>query len=168
MITIKFLNSLHIYLIPIQLDKILESLQLQGINLQDYLKNYSFPSPDSLYDLIQDRNKLVIYYHQCVPEDFNISNPQHFEIVLKGLEQLYIYQRDFPLLQMDYLPEENLTIYTYTEIYEMDFKEFQEATKETYTWDNIPKSLNHPSSNMQIEQYSYITHIATIYHYYKL
>ena len=168
MITIKFNNSLYIYLTQVQLKNTLESIQSQGINLSDYLEDYSFPSPDALYDLIQDRDHLIIYYHQTVPEDFNILNPQSFETILKGLEQLYIYQRDFPLLQMDYLPEENLTIYTYTEVYEMDFEKFQEATRETYTWDNIPKSLNHPSSNMQIQRYSYITHIATIYHYYKL
>lgn len=104
MITIKFNNGLYIYLTTIQLDKILESLQSQGINLPDYLDGYSFSSPDALYDLIQDKGNLVIYYHQTVPEDFNILNPQDFETVLKGLEQLYIYQRDFPLLQMDFFP----------------------------------------------------------------
>ena len=167
MITIKF-NNQPIYFTPIHLDNILESLSLQQVIIQEYLNAFSFPSPEDIYNLIQDRDKLVIYYHQNIPDDFDTLDPKHFEIILKCLEQLYIYQRDFPLLQMDYLPEENLTIYTYTEVYEMDFEKFQEATRETYTWDNIPKSLNHPSSNMQIQRYSYITHIATIYHYYKL
>lgn len=97
MITIKFNNSLRIDLNQIQLEKTLESLQSQGIDLSDYLEGYSFPSPDALYNLIQDKDKLVIYYHQTVPEDFNILNPQNFEIVLKGLEQLYIYTNEiFP------------------------------------------------------------------------
>ena len=78
MITIKFNNSLYIHLNQIQLEKTLESLQSQGINLSDYLEGYSFSSPDDLYNLIQDKGNLVIYYHQTVPEHFNILNPQNF------------------------------------------------------------------------------------------
>ena len=120
MITIKFNNSLYIPLTQIQLKNILESLQSQVTNLSDYLEDYSFSSPYALYNLIHGQDNLVIYYHQTVPEDFNILNPQHFETVLKGLEQLYIYQRDFPLLQMDFFPD-MLTIYTYSQIWEEDF-----------------------------------------------
>lgn len=166
MITIKFNNSPYIDLNQIQLEKILESLQSQGINLQDYLEEYSFPSPDALYDLIQDKGNLVIYYHQTVPEDFNILNPQDFETVLKGLEQLYIYQRDFPLLQMDFFPDA-LTIYTYSQIWEEDFEKFQEAPNQEYDWYTL---LNQqiPNSNMHIGNYNPITRIATVYHYYTL
>lgn len=167
MITIKFNNSLHIDLNQIQLEKILESLQSQGIDLSDYLEEYSFPSPDALYDLIQDKGNLVIYYHQTVPEDFNILNPQDFETVLKGLEQLYIYQRDFPLLQMDFFPGA-LTIYTYSQIWEEDFEKFQEAPNQEYDWDNLPNQLKIPNSNMHIGNYNPITRIATVYHYYIL
>lgn len=167
MITIKFNNSLHIHLNQIQLEKILESLQSQGIDLPDYLEEYSFPSPDALYDLIQDKGNLVIYYHQTVPEDFNILNPQNFETVLKGLEQLYIYQRDFPLLQMDFFPDA-LTIYTYSQIWEEDFEKFQEAPNQEYDWDNLPNQLKIPNSNMHIGNYNPITRIATVYHYYIL
>jgi len=166
MITIKF-NNHTIYFTQIHLENILESLQLQGINLSDYLKKYSFLSLDDLYNLIQNRNRLVIYYHQTVPEDFNILNPQNFETVLKGLEQLYIYQRDFPLLQMDFFPDV-LTIYTYSQIWEDDFEKFQEAPNQKYDWDNLPKSLKTPNSNMHIGDYNPITHIATVYHYYTL
>ena len=167
MITIKFNNSLYIYLTQIQLEKTLESLQSQGIDLPDYLEDYSFPSPDALYNLIQDKNRLVIYYHQTVPEDFNILNPQNFETVLKGLEQLYIYQRDFPLLQMDFFPDA-LTIYTYSQIWEEDFGKFQEAPNQEYDWDNLPNQLKIPNSNMHIGNYNPITRIATVYHYYIL
>lgn len=168
MITIKFNNSLYIHLTQIQLEKTLESLQSQGIDLSDYLEGYSFPSPDALYDLIQDKGNLVIYYHQTVPEDFNILNPQDFEIVLKGLEQLYIYQRDqFPLLQMDFFPDA-LTIYTYSQIWEEDFEKFQEAPNQEYDWDNLPNQLKIPNSNMHIGNYNPITRIATVYHYYIL
>ena len=167
MITIKFNNSLPIDLTQIQLEKILESLQSQGINLPDYLEEYSFPSPDALYDLIQDKGNLVIYYHQTVPEDFNILNPQNFETVLKGLEQLYIYQRDFPLLQMDFFPDA-LTIYTYSQIWEEDFEKFQEAPNQEYDSDNLPNQLKIPNSNMHIGNYNPITRIATVYHYYIL
>lgn len=168
MITIKFNNSLYIHLNQIQLEKILESLKSQGIDLQDYLDEYSFSSPDDLYKLIQDQDKqLVIYYHQTVPEDFNILNPQDFEIVLKGLEQLYIYQRDFPLLQMDFFPDA-LTIYTYSQIWEEDFEKFQEAPNQEYDWDNLPNPLKTPNSNMHIGNYNPITRIATVYHYYIL
>ena len=167
MITIKFNNSLPIDLTQIQLEKILESLQSQGINLPDYLDGYSFSSPDDLYGLIQDKDKLVIYYHQTVPEDFNILNPQNFETVLKGLEQLYIYQRDFPLLQMDFFPDA-LTIYTYSQIWEEDFEKFQEAPNQEYDWDNLPNNLKTPNSNMYIGNYNHLTHIATVYHYYTL
>lgn len=167
MITIKFNNSLPIDLTQIQLEKILESLQSQGINLPNYLDGYSFSSPDDLYGLIQDKDKLVIYYHQTVPEDFNILNPQNFETVLKGLEQLYIYQRDFPLLQMDFFPG-SLTIYTYSQIWEEDFEKFQEAPNQEYDWDNLPNQLKLPNSNMHIGNYNPITRIATVYHYYIL
>lgn len=167
MITIKFNNSLPIDLTQIQLEKTLESLQSQGINLPDYLEEYSFPSPDDLYNLIQDKGNLVIYYHQTVPEDFNILNPQNFETVLKGLEQLYIYQRDFPLLQMDFFPEA-LTIYTYSQIWEEDFEKFQEAPNQEYDWDNLPNQLKLPNSNMYIGNYNPLTRIATVYHYYIL
>ena len=168
MITIKFNNSLYIYLTTTQIDKILESLQSQGINLQDYLEEYSFSSPDALYGLIQDKGNLVIYYHQTVPEDFNILNPQDFETVLKGLEQLYIYQRDqFPLLQMDFFPG-SLAIYTYSQIWEEDFEKFQEAPNQEYDWDNLPNQLKLPNSNMHIGNYNPITRIATVYHYYIL
>lgn len=167
MITIKFNNSLYIDLTQMQLDKILESLQSQVTNLQDYLDGYSFSSPDDLYGLIQDKDNLVIYYHQTVPEDFNILNPQDFETVLKGLEQLYIYQRDFPLLQMDFFPGV-LTIYTYSQIWEEDFEKFQEAPNQEYDWDNLPNQLKIPNSNMHIGDYNPITHIATVYHYYTL
>lgn len=167
MITIKFNNSLPIDLTQIQLEKILESLQSQGINLPDYLDGYSFSSPDALYDLIQDKGNLVIYYHQTVPEDFNILNPQDFETVLKGLEQLYIYQRDFPLLQMDFFPDA-LTIYTYSQIWEEDFDKFQEALNQEHDWDILPKELKIPDSNMHVGNYNPITHIATVYHYYTL
>lgn len=91
MITIKFNNSLYIPLTQMQLKNILESLQSQVTNLSDYLEDYSFSSPYALYNLIHGQDNLVIYYHQTVPEDFNILNPQNFETVLKGLEQLYIY-----------------------------------------------------------------------------
>lgn len=97
MITIKFNNSLYIPLNQIQLKNILESLQSQITNLLDYLEDYSFSSPYALYNLIHGQDNLVIYYHQTVPEDFNILNPQHFEIVLKGLEQLYIYTNEISL-----------------------------------------------------------------------
>ena len=167
MITIKFNNSLYIYLNQIQLEKTLESLQSQGIDLSDYLEGYSFPSPDALYDLVQDKDKLVIYYHQTVPEDFNILNPQDFETVLKGLEQLYIYQRDFPLLQMDFFPGA-LTIYTYSQIWEEDFEKFQEAPNQEYNWNNLPNSLKTTNSNMHIGNYNPLTHIAIVYHYYTL
>lgn len=167
MITIKFNNSLSIDLTQIQLEKILESLQSQGINLQDYLEEYSFSSPDALYGLIQGQSKLVIYYHQTVPEDFNILNPQNFETVLKALEQLYIYQRDFPLLQMDFFPDA-LTVYTYSQIWEEDFDKFQEAPNQEYDWDNLPNQLKIPNSNMLIGNYNPITRIATVYHYYIL
>lgn len=167
MITIKFNNSLYIHLNQIQLEKTLESLQSQGIDLSDYLEGYSFPSPDALYDLIRDKGNLVIYYHQTVPEDFNILNPQNFEIVLKGLEQLYIYQRDFPLLQMDFFPDA-LTIYTYSQIWEEDFEKFQEAPNQDYDLDNLPNQLKIPNSNMHIGNYNPITRIATVYHYYIL
>ena len=167
MITIKFNNSLYIHLNQIQLEKILESLKSQGIDLSDYLEGYSFPSSDALYDLIQGQDKLVIYYHQTVPEDFNILNPQNFEIVLKGLEQLYIYQRDFPLLQMDFFPDA-LTVYTYSQIWEEDFEKFQEAPNQDYDWDNLPNQLKIPNSNMHIGNYNPITRIATVYHYYIL
>lgn len=167
MITIKFNNSLPIDLTQIQLEKTLESLQSQGIDLPDYLEGYSFPSPDALYDLIQDKGNLVIYYHQTVPEDFNILNPQNFETVLKGLEQLYIYQRDFPLLQMDFFPDA-LTIYTYSQIWEEDFEKFQEALNQEYDWDILPKELKIPDSNMHVGNYNPITRIATVYHYYTL
>lgn len=167
MITIKFNNGLPIDLTQIQLEKILESLQSQGINLSDYLEEYSFSSPDDLYKLIQDQGNLVIYYHQTVPEDFNILNPQGFETVLKGLEQLYIYQRDFPLLQMDFFPDA-LTIYTYSQIWEEDFEKFQEAPNQEYDWDNLPNQLKIPNSNMHIGNYNPITRIATVYHYYIL
>ena len=167
MITIKFNNSLYIDLTQIQLEKILESLQSQGINLPDYLEEYSFPSLDALYGLIQNQDNPVIYYHQTVPEDFNILNPQNFETVLKGLEQLYIYQRDFPLLQMDFFPDA-LTIYTYSQIWEEDFEKFQEAPNQDYDWDNLPNQLKIPNSNMHIGNYNPITRIATVYHYYIL
>ena len=167
MITIKFNNSLYIDLTQIQIEKILESLKSQGIDLQDYLDEYSFSSPDDLYKLIQDQDKLVIYYHQTVPEDFNILNSQNFEIVLKGLEQLYIYQRDFPLLQMDFFPD-MLTIYTYSQVWEEDFEKFQEAPNREYDWDNLPNQLKTPNSNMHIGNYNPLTRIATVYHYYIL
>lgn len=170
MITIKFNNSLYIHLPQIQLENILKSLQSQGINLPDYLEEYSFPSPDALYNLIPDKDNLVIYYHQTVSEDFNILNllnPQNFKTVLKGLEQLYIYQRDFPLLQMDYFPDA-LTIYTYSQIWEEDFEKFQEAPNQEYDWDNLPNQLKIPNSNMHIGNYNSITRIATVYHYYIL
>ena len=167
MITLKFNNSHYIHFTTIQLWNVLESLQSQGINLPDYLDGYSFSSPDDLYGLIQDKDKLVIYYHQTVPEDFNILNPQNFEIVLKGLEQLYIYQRDFPLLQMDFFPD-MLTIYTYSQIWEEDFEKFQEAPNQEYDWDNLPKQLKTPNSNMYVGDYNPHTRIATVYHYYTL
>ena len=150
-----------------QLEKILESLQSQGINLPDYLDGYSFSSSDALYGLIQDKGNPVIYYHQTVPEDFNILNPQNFETVLKGLEQLYIYQRDFPLLQMDFFPDV-LTIYTYSQIWEEDFEKFQEALNQEHDWDILPKEPKIPDSNMHVGNYNPITHIATVYHYYIL
>lgn len=167
MITIKFNNSLPIDLTQIQLKKILESLQSQDINLPDYLDGYSFSSPDDLYNLIHSQDNLVIYYHQTVPEDFNILNLQNFKTVIKGLEQLYIYQRDFPLLQMDFFPGA-LTIYTYSQIWEEDFEKFQEAPNQEYNWDNLPNRLKTPNSNMHIGDYNPLTHIATVYHYYIL
>lgn len=167
MITIKFNNSLYIPLTQIQIKNILESLQSQDINLPDYLEDYSFSSPNALYNLIHGQDNLVIYYHQTVPEDFNILNPQNFETVLKGLEQLYIYQRDFPLLQMDFFPD-MLTIYTYSQIWEEDFEKFQEAPNQEYDWDNLPNSLKTINSNMHIGNYNHLTHIATVYHYYLL
>lgn len=167
MITIKFNNSLYIYLTPAHTEYILESFQSQGIDLQDYLEEYSFSSPDDLYKLIQDQGKLVIYYHQIVPEDFNILNPQNFEIVLKALEQLYIYQRDFPLLQMDFFPD-MLTIYTYSQVWEEDFEKFQEAPNQEYNLGNLPSPLKTPNSNMHIGDYNTLTRIATVYHYYIL
>lgn len=167
MITIKFNNSLYIPLTQIQLKNILESLQSQVTNLSDYLEDYSFSSPYALYNLIHGQDNLVIYYHQTVPEDFNILNLQNFETVLKGLEQLYIYQRDFPLLQMDYFPDA-LTIYTYSQIWEEDFEKFQEAPNQEYDWDNLPKQLKNLNSNMHIGNYNPITRIATVYHYYIL
>lgn len=166
MITIQF-NNHPIYLTPIHIETILESLQSQDINLSDYLEDYSFPSPNALYNLIQDNDKLVIYYHQDIPEDFDTLNPQHFETILKCPEQLYIYQRDFPLLQMDYVPD-MLTIYTYSQIWEEDFEKFQEAPNQEYDWDNLPKQLKTPNSNMYIGDYNPLTHIATVYHYYIL
>ena len=167
MITIKFNNSLYIYLTTIQLEKILESRQSQGIDLPDYLEGYSFPSPDVLYGLIQNQGNPVIYYHQTVPEDSHVLDPQNFETVIKGLEQLYIYQRDFPLLQMDFFPDA-LTIYTYSQIWEEDFEKFQEAPNQEYNWDNLPNRLKTPNSNMHIGNYNPITRIATVYHYYLL
>ena len=167
MITIKFNNSLYIPLTQAQLKDILESLQSQDINLPDYLEDYSFSSPNALYNLIHSQDNLVIYYHQTVPEDFNILNPQNFETVLKGLEQLYIYQRDFPLLQMDFFPD-MLTIYTYSQIWEEDFEKFQEAPNHEYNWDNLPNNLKTINSNMHIGNYNPITRIATVYHYYLL
>lgn len=160
MITIKF-NNQPIYLTPIHLDNILESLSLQQVNIQEYLNAFSFPSPKAIYDLIYDRDKLVIYYHQNIPYDFDT-------LILKCLEQLYIYQRDFPLLQMDYFPQDKVTIYTYSQIREADFEKFQEAPNKEYNWDNIPKSLNNPNSNMQVQDYNPTTHIASVYHYYTL
>lgn len=165
MITIKFgikFNNHLIDLTQIQLENILKSLQSQGINLPDYLDEYSFSSLDTLYKLIQDNDKLVIYYHQTVPGDFNISNPQHFETILKVLEQLYIYQRDFSLLQMDFFPD-MLTIYTYSQIWEEDFEKFQETP-----WGNLPNQLIISNSNMHIGNYNPITRIATVYYYYTL
>lgn len=150
-----------------QLKNILESLQSQVTNLSDYLEDYSFSSPYALYNLIHGQDNLVIYYHQTVPEDFNILNPQNFETVLKGLEQLYIYQRDFPLLQMDYFPD-MLTIYTYSQIWEEDFEKFQEAPNQEYDWNNLPNSLKTINSNMHIGNYNPLTHIAIVYHYYTL
>lgn len=167
MITIKF-NNQPIYLTPIHFDNILESLNLQNINIQEYLDAYSFQSPEAIYNLIQDRDNLIIYYHQNIPDDFDTLDPQHFEIILKCLEQLYIYQRDFPLLQMDYFPQDKVTIYTYSQIWEADFEKFQEAPNKEYNWDNIPKSLNNPNSNMQVQDYNPTTHIASVYHYYTL
>lgn len=167
MITIKFNNSLYIPLTQIQLKNILESLQSQVINLPDYLEDYSFSSPNALYNLIHGQDNLVIYYHQTVPEDFNILNTQNFKTVLKGLEQLYIYQRDFPLLQMDFFPD-SLTIYTYSQIWEEDFEKFQEAPNQKYNWDNLPNQLKTLNSNMHVGNYNPITRIATVYHYYIL
>lgn len=166
MITIQF-NKHPIYLTPIHIETILKCLPSQGINLPDYLEGYSFPSPYALYNLIHGRDKLVIYYHQDIPEDFDTLNPQHFETILKCLEQLYIYQRDFPLLQMDYFPDA-LTIYTYSQIWEEDFEKFQEAPNQEYNWDNLPNQLKTPNSNMHIGDYNPITRIATVYHYYLL
>lgn len=167
MITIKFNNSLYIPLTQIQLKNILESLQSQVTNLSDYLEDYSFSSPYALYNLIHSQDNLVIYYHQTLPEDFNILNPQNFETVLKGLEQLYIYQRDFPLLQMDYFPD-MLTIYTYSQIWEEDFEKFQEAPNQEYDWNNLPNNLKTINSNMHVGNYNPLTHIAIVYHYYTL
>ena len=166
MITIQF-NNHPIYLTPIHMETILKCLPSQDINLSDYLEDYSFSSPNALYNLIHGQDKLVIYYHQDIPEDFDTLNPQDFETVLKGLEQLYIYQRDFPLLQMDFFPG-SLAIYTYSQIWEEDFEKFQEAPNHEYDWDNLPKQLKTPNSNMHIGNYNPLTHIATVYHYYTL
>lgn len=168
MITIKFNNSLYIPLTQIQLKNILESLQSQDINLPDYLEDYSFSSPDALFNLIQDNNKLTIYYHQDIPENFNMLNPRHFETILKCLEQLLIHRRDFPLLQMDFYPDNKLTIYTYSQVWEEDFDKFTETPYEEYTWDNLPNALFTPNSNMLVKQYNPLTHIAIVYHYYIL
>lgn len=167
MITIKFDNQL-LYLNILHLDRILESLRIQNVNIQEYLDAYSFPSPDALYNLIQDKDNLIIYYHQYLPEELDTLNPQHHEIILKCLEQLYIYQRDFPLLQMDYYPDDQLTIYTYSQVWEEDFEKFREAPNQEYTWDNLPKTLKSPNSNMQVQYYLHLTRIATVYHYYTL
>lgn len=169
MITIKFNQDITLFLTYPYLHNVLTTLKLRGTNIEEYLSNYSFESPNALYNLIQDKNHLVIYYHQYyIPQDFDILNLQHFEIILKCLEQLYIYQRDFPLLQMDYYPQYNLALYTYSQVWESDFDKFQEAPNQEYTWSNLPKTLKDPNSNMHVREYNPYTHIATVYHYYTL
>lgn len=172
MITIKFDNY---------------TLYLTSIYMQDFFNNpkyletlsqYSFDDNFDFENLVLNTH-LTIYYHQPInPDTFNpILNNEDFETILKCLEQLYLYQRKFPLLQMDFYPTDPnnihayihpVTIYTYSQIWEEDFDKFQEAPNKEYTWDNIPKSLNNPNSNMQVQDYNPLTHIATVYHYYTL
>lgn len=164
MLTIQFNKGINLFLTYTQLNAILNN----NPNLKEYLKDYSFESPNTLFNLIQDNNKLIIYYHQDIPENFDMLNPRHFEIILKCLEQLLIYQRDFPLLQMDFYPDNKLTIYTYSQVWEADFDKFTETPYEEYTWDNLPNALFTPNSNMLVKQYNPLTHIAIVYHYYIL
>lgn len=163
MITIKFNNDQTLHLTSIYMEDIIHNSIYREI-----LAHYSFDDNLDFEHLIFNTH-LTIYYHQSVNLDtFNpIYNIEDLETLLKCLEQLYLYQRDFPLLQMDYYPFQ-LTVYTYSQVGEEDFEKFREAPNKDYNWGNLPKSLKDPNSNMYVGAYNYLTHIATVYHYYTL
>lgn len=164
MITIKFNNDQTLHLTSIYMEDIINSLKYREI-----LAQYSFDDNLDFEHLIFNTH-LTIYYHQSVNLDtFNpLYNIEDLETILKCLEQLYLYQRKFPLLQMDYYPLDQVTIYTYSQVWEADFEKFREAPNKDYNWDNLPTQLYCPTSNMQVQYYNISNHIALIYHYYTL
>lgn len=146
---------------------------LQGLELHTFdttIKKYSLDRI-TLPQLINSvLSNLTIYYHDPTISAFIPSvSLQDFKLLLSILEQILKYWReDYPLLQIDIHPNNNLTIYTYSQIWEKDFEKFEEIPKNYYTWDNLPKALQNPNSNMQINHYDPNTRIALVYHYYSL
>lgn len=129
------------------------------------LDEYSIQDPDDVNNLIQDIDGTHIYIHDDSCTDGDI-NPH---LLALAIEQLLLYLRKgHDLLQFDFYPQFDFCIYTYNRIWEEDFEKFQETPNGTYNWDNKPAAFNDPNSNMQVQSYNELTHIATIYHYYTL
>lgn len=165
MITINFENYRTIYLEPRYI-KNLKNLfrdSYQYSQITKLLEKYSFNTWDNLKSFTnQDINIKV-----SEENSYLLYSIKGFEYLLKILEPIYLYRRDqFDLLQVNILP--NLYIYTYSGIWEEDFDKFIKTPKEKYDWDNCPKELNSPYSNMQVQSFEPNTHIAIIYHYYLL
>lgn len=134
----------------------------QASKAMDLLDQYSFENWDYLKTFVNQDIKIKVHEKNS----YLMYSRSQFEYLLKLLEPIFLYQRDFELLQVNVLP--NLYIYTYSGIWEEDFDKFQEAPNGTYDWDNLPKELKSPNSNMQVQSYDPNAHIAIIYHYYTL
>lgn len=147
---------------------ILQDLDLYTFNTT--IQKYSLDHITLPQLINQLPSNLRIYYHDpTIPAFSPVISFQDFELLLSILEQILKYWReDYPLLQIDIHPNNNLTIYTYSQIWEKDFEKFEEIPKNYYTWDNLPKALQNPNSNMQINHYDPNTRIALVYHYYSL
>lgn len=164
MLTIKFNNHRTICINTIyinQLNQLFKDTH-QYSESMDLLEQYSFVTWDRLREFVNQ--DILINVHQ--DNDLLMYSIKGFEYFLKILEPIFTHIRNFPILQIDIYPE--YYIYTYTDIYEKDLDAFQEAPNGTYTWDNYPVELQTPYSNMQVQNYEFRTHIATIYHYFLL
>lgn len=165
MITINFNNQRVICINNIYTKQIIQLVKdnHQATKAMDLLDQYSFTTWDYLKNFVNQDIKIEVNEDNS----YLMYSMEQFEYLLKLFEPIFLYQRDFPLLQVNVILP-NLYIYTYSGIWECDFEKFKETPNGTYDWDNYPKELQDPNSNMQVQSYDPNAHIATIYHYYKL